>query len=514
MIKSVRLWLNKTVSGNEVQKMRDHSGDVMLHRFHITKARTTNLLFNAIIDPSKNSGKKKHKGQKEQGITEAQAQAAADKAWDEVYTKENIVKNFSKAFNKSPLKTAPRGGIGKESTKNHVVVILHRGAFGRRVGGGSSSSSNSDGTVNSTMSGAAMTSLWDQASKVVYDFLEIKSSGKTLPQKGQRLHGNVEDQGTGAKDEGNVAQTTAANIALMRGGLQSLKTLLGGGSLADVVTKEYVNAFSERYDIKHVQKYTNKKFDDEIIVETYYGSAMDNKDEAIGLADVKGIKKYGDKIAIKITEDLVKRLSLKGEELGLLSGSPSTVTRIQKIVPAVMIQKLFPHKINRPDMRLKVNKQLAKEAKKHKVNRNTTDSIIKAGTAAVLRRTAGKNVSKKKGKKSAGQRAQGKTAQSPIALRNLINEMLPQMVASKMTSPALQFRTGRFANSARVENVNIGSRGGVHVDYTYMKAPYETFEPGGKQGSTQRDPRKIIGASIRELAMGIIGRQPTTIRRN
>ena len=29
----------------------------------------------------------------------------------------------------------------------------------------------------------------------------------------------------------------------------------------------------------------------------------------------------------------------------------------------------------------------------------------------------------------------------------------------------------------------------------------------------QRDPRKLIGASIRELAMGILGRQPTTLRR-
>ena len=103
---------------------------------------------------------------------------------------------------------------------------------------------------------------------------------------------------------------------------------------------------------------------------------------------------------------------------------------------------------------------------------------------------------------------------SPIALRNLLNEMLPQMVASKMTPPALQFRTGRFANSARVENVNIGPRGGIGIDYTYMRNPYETFEPGNKQGSVQRDPRKIIGASIRELAMGILGRQPTTIRRN
>ena len=48
----------------------------------------------------------------------------------------------------------------------------------------------------------------------------------------------------------------------------------------------------------------------------------------------------------------------------------------------------------------------------------------------------------------------------------------------------------------------------------YMRDPYETFEPGNKQGSTTRDPRKIIGKSIRELSMQIIGRQPSTLRRN
>ena len=110
--------------------------------------------------------------------------------------------------------------------------------------------------------------------------------------------------------------------------------------------------------------------------------------------------------------------------------------------------------------------------------------------------------------------AVGMTTQSPIALRNLLNEALPPLVAQKMTSPALQFRTGRFANSARVENVAFGSRGGLHIDYTYMRDPYETFEPGNKQGSTTRDPRKIIGKSIRELSMQIIGRQPSTLRRN
>ena len=82
-----------------------------------------------------------------------------------------------------------------------------------------------------------------------------------------------------------------------------------------------------------------------------------------------------------------------------------------------------------------------------------------------------------------------------------------------MTSPALQFRTGRFANSAQVEMVTKGPRGGTYIDYSYMKMPYQTFEPGFAQGSTTRDPRKIIGESIREIAIGIIGKQPTAIRR-
>ena len=53
----------------------------------------------------------------------------------------------------------------------------------------------------------------------------------------------------------------------------------------------------------------------------------------------------------------------------------------------------------------------------------------------------------------------------------------------------------------------------VHVDYTYMRQPYETFEPGGKQGSTYRDPRKIIGASVREIAQSIVGDKFIRVRR-
>ena len=47
-----------------------------------------------------------------------------------------------------------------------------------------------------------------------------------------------------------------------------------------------------------------------------------------------------------------------------------------------------------------------------------------------------------------------------------------------MTAPALVYRTGRFAKSAEVTDVTVGPRGGTVIDYTYMKDPYQTFEPG------------------------------------
>jgi hypothetical protein len=166
----------------------------------------------------------------------------------------------------------------------------------------------------------------------------------------------------------------------------------------------------------------------------------------------------------------------------------------------MLIEKLLKIKGTRPDFRLKVNKRLLKQAKDAKVSgKKSKEKSIRGASSktskAYIAASKGVRARPKTGKSI----EEAKTTQSPIALRNLLNEMLPQMVASKMTSPALQFRTGRFANSARVTQVMQGPRGGLQADYTYMRDPYETFEPGNKMGSVQRDPRKIIGQTIREI---------------
>ena len=47
----------------------------------------------------------------------------------------------------------------------------------------------------------------------------------------------------------------------------------------------------------------------------------------------------------------------------------------------------------------------------------------------------------------------------------------------------------------------------TQIQYTYQKDPYQVFEPegGNPLASRGRDPKNIIGGTIRELAQSIMG---------
>jgi len=174
-----------------------------------------------------------------------------------------------------------------------------------------------------------------------------------------------------------------------------------------------------------------------------------------------------------------------------------------ELVGALVIKELLNKSWwKKPNMRLKVNKQLALLGRREKEASKALQNQILAGSSKLggIKKARKKGSRRSKVRNTARVSAKGQAHLSnPLALRNLINSVLPQMVAMKMQPPALRYRTGRFANSARVTQVMQGPRGGLQADYTYMRNPYETFEPGGDMGSTQRDPRKIIGESIREI---------------
>ena len=162
------------------------------------------------------------------------------------------------------------------------------------------------------------------------------------------------------------------------------------------------------------------------------------------------------------------------------------------------------------DMRFKFNQELQKKVSKQKERVKNTETlrtkVSETKRRKTLRKATGVAVASRK---PVANRAQGDRNVQAIALKDIINATLTSVVAGNMGSPALNYRTGRFASSARVESVLLGPRGGLSIDYTYMLFPYQTFEPGFAQGSTLRDPRKLIGQSIRGIvAANMQGMQP------
>ncbi len=278
----------------------------------------------------------------------------------------------------------------------------------------------------------------------------------------------------------------------------------------DIMEQEIWSEMDNYYEVNRKSTSDNVKFENEIRIKMSLGHEIHQ--QLMEFADKKQLTQNLDSIKNYVIANISSPAGLNME------GSRTSIKgRMTEITNAAMIMGMFPHTFGKsPDMRLRVNKRLVAAGKKEKISQKGKGQD-KGGKSSKTKGSRARGVKRKDGlgavaasvTKSA---ANARTAESPIALRNLLNELLPQMIATKMVAPALRYQTGRFANSVRVEMVTQGPRGGTYIDYDYMKMPYETFVPGNKQGSTMRDPRKIIASSIRELATGIIGKQPTAIR--
>lgn len=93
---------------------------------------------------------------------------------------------------------------------------------------------------------------------------------------------------------------------------------------------------------------------------------------------------------------------------------------------------------------------------------------------------------------------------SLINLQSIINQMLYQTIKSNMgdgsRKDVLNYRTGRFAKSVKVERLSKSKADMITAFYSYMKNPYATFSQGGKQEYPKsRDPKLLISKSIRDI---------------
>lgn len=92
---------------------------------------------------------------------------------------------------------------------------------------------------------------------------------------------------------------------------------------------------------------------------------------------------------------------------------------------------------------------------------------------------------------------------SMFSIIAMINQQLPRVIERNMREPALQNRTGTFANSVKVIEASTTAQGFPSLGYTYQRNPYEVFEVGRGRApwaTPERDPRRLIDSSIREIA--------------
>ena len=290
----------------------------------------------------------------------------------------------------------------------------------------------------------------------------------------------------------------------------------------EAVHKEFTKQFLNHYNIAHFSHLSLEDFNKEFKVHIDYEDVTRNplsKDY-----DKGALKRFIRNKNLKLTAELKRKLRKAGIDH---KTSPSFREWASKNIPASITKRIEKSlntknvkmtKTGGLDMRFKANQKLMsqiveykkteKKKGKTKAPKPTVSRKRARGQSRVNLAAVGARMAKRK-----GSRVDKVVGDNPLALATLINRALPEMVASKMTSPALNYRTGRFSRSAEVKNVTVGPRGGTSIEYTYMKDPYQTFEPGNAQGSTFRDPRKIIGESIRQIAQGIVGDKFLTTRR-
>lgn len=225
------------------------------------------------------------------------------------------------------------------------------------------------------------------------------------------------------------------------------------------------------------------------VMEVFLGSQRANSKEG----GISGAKKK--KLQLALRKGL-QTLS-NGGIIENLSGSDSFKESKVKKTRRAMIK---PFKdLKNKNVKVKSSDTKANDSKTH-VSKDIIQSTLVAKNA--MKRKSIAAAKRKKAKASA--------AAQPLQLIVLINKELPDTVRKNMDLPALQNRTGRFAQSVKVTDIIKTPKGYPSIGYTYQRDPYQVFEDGvgaAPWANGQRDPRDLIDKSIREIAAGYaIGR--------
>jgi uncharacterized protein YqgV (UPF0045/DUF77 family) len=104
---------------------------------------------------------------------------------------------------------------------------------------------------------------------------------------------------------------------------------------------------------------------------------------------------------------------------------------------------------------------------------------------------------------------------SALNLSLLLNAVLYKYVQELMgTGGRLVNRTGRLAHSGLITNIKQINDSQVSFFFRYMRAPYSTFEPGGKQGSVPRSPKALFTAAIKNALDDLLSPKGSVLQKD
>ena len=208
-----------------------------------------------------------------------------------------------------------------------------------------------------------------------------------------------------------------------------------------------------------------------------------------------------------LASEIEKKGTLAGFDWKDIEGSPKQTEIVTDKAVRTVMKEI---KKANPSAKLTYAKKKVKQKK-----RTIATSTNKKGRSTEKKKS-GKRAKAPVATRVKGQsRARVSAAMSPIGLTALLNKSLGDQVKKNMGPypRRLENRTGRFASSAEVTNVAVLPKS-VEIQYTYQKDPYAVFEPeyGNELASYGRDPKRIIGGTIREIAQSIMGQKFGLVR--
>lgn len=494
---------------NEIEKMREYASNTYIHYYSFPLDKVTATIksaFSAIVLKSRIT--KKNNPFTKNSELEKAVDKELSNAFYKVYSEQNILEEFERYF--------PNGvSIAKDSKKTVPKIAFIKGAYDQKR------------RKNSKRSRVIVTD--NLLVEAVNELLELIP--KHLDKEGSSKHknyykgfaktrkGNAHDarsiQGIGLGLHGDLDDNTTIAILAFLDGIKEVRKGLsappGGFSgkartYIDEQANKINNIFGVRKGLK-VSKHTledylkNPKLMDKIEVSIEYGTNLHQSEQQS--FDAKILKQEMEAARDEAIQGLTRLSGL--EDYAHLKGSKPLKDRLIDGVPITILEEATK------SLKQSVIKKRLPKKNSRKI---TSSSMSKKGGKKRTEKKVSK-IAGTKGKVHYGRKGTQVGTNNPIALKELINQQLPSRILPKMQAPALVNRTGRFRHSAEVTNVTMGPRGGTQIDYTYQRNPYEVFEPGSGSplANQYRDPRRIIGGTIREIAQEIMGKKFITVRR-